>query len=178
MKLCNRKKVIFTGALFQIGGLMLVAMTLLLLISTINHARASTAWPHANGVVTVGVNSPQTGGDANFGNIWYEYEVGGKTFRSNRVSYFEDNQLYKHPEGELVTVFYNPKDCQDACLVTGVSTNAMWRVCFYCGALLWGIVMVFRMFHKIFYTKIEKNAKTSSAEGFAIASIGSVLAGL
>ncbi len=177
MKLCNRKKVIFVGVLFQTGGLMVISVILLLLIATINHAKASTAWPHADGVVTVGINSSQAGTDANVGNIWYEYEVGGKTFRCNRVSYFEENQLYKHPEGELVKVFYNPKDCQDACLVTGVSAMAMFRLWFYGFSFIWGVVMVFRMLYRIFYTKFAKNAKTSTAEGMAVASIGSVLAG-
>lgn len=175
MKFSNRKKVIFVGALFQCGSLMVIAVGLLLLLSNIRHAQASTAWPQVNGVVTAGVESHQVGGDANIGAIWYEYQVGGKTLRSNRVSFFEDNQLYKHPEGELVKVFYNPKETQDACLVTGVSQVAMFKLYFFGFAFICGCAMVVQVMFQLFLEK-EKE-KLSTAEAVAVTSIVTVLGG-
>lgn len=59
----------------------------------------------------------------NFANVTYEYSVGARKLRSNRISISEDlgnfqvaEQLAKYPAGSIVTVYYNPRHPDQAVL--------------------------------------------------------------
>jgi hypothetical protein len=59
----------------------------------------------------------------NFANVVYEYDVGGRKVRNNRVSIGEDlgnfeveETLARYPVGAPVTVYYNPRDPKEAVL--------------------------------------------------------------
>ncbi|OKO69196.1 hypothetical protein AC629_41480 [Bradyrhizobium sp. NAS80.1] len=59
----------------------------------------------------------------NFANVTYEYAVGGRKLRNNRISIGEDlgnfevaEKLAKYPAGSIVTVYYNPRHPDQAVL--------------------------------------------------------------
>lgn len=59
----------------------------------------------------------------NFANVTYEYSVGGRKLRNNRISIGEDlgnfqvaEKLAKYPAGSIVTVYYNPRHPDQAVL--------------------------------------------------------------
>lgn len=59
----------------------------------------------------------------NFANVTYEYSVGGRTLRNNRIMIGEDRgnfevaeNLKKYPAGSTVTVYYNPRHPDQAVL--------------------------------------------------------------
>jgi hypothetical protein len=99
-------------------------------------ARAARAWPSVTGKVVIAgaevrdirvMDSERKGGfrieQRNFANIVYEYSVGGKKLRHNRVSIGEDlgnfqvaETIAKYPAGTIVTVYYNPHHPNEAVL--------------------------------------------------------------
>lgn len=59
----------------------------------------------------------------NFANVTYDYSVGGRKLRNNRISIGEDlgnfevaEKLAKYPAGSIVTVYYNPRHPDQAVL--------------------------------------------------------------
>ena len=171
MNLRNRKKLLLIGALNTTGTLTLLGIYLWALVSGINHAKASMSWPEVPGVVTVASLSQQAGGEHKVGRIWYEYKVAGKTYRSSRVSFAEQDALYKYPEGTVVSVHYNPTMGDDACLVTGISSGAIFSL--FCGfaMFLYGLVVVAFMLHRCFIAKLKDDGKLTAAEKCAMATI-------
>lgn len=118
---------------------MLLAPLALILIAAIVktwQVREARGWPQAAGkVVTsvaevreVKVSDDEREDDyrtenRNFANVTYEYSVGGRKLRCNRVSIGEDlgnfqvaEKLAKYPAGSIVTVYYNPRHPDQAVL--------------------------------------------------------------
>ncbi len=174
----NRKRVIFLGALYQLGSVIVIALMLLLLFDNINHAKASANWPHVMGIVTSGINSQQAYDQSKIGRTWYEYEVDGKVYRCDRVSFFESGEIYNRAQGEVVKVFYNPKDLQDACLVNGVTKIATWRFYFFSFAFLWGFGIAARMVYVLLFVNLNKQANPTAVEKLAAINVASGLSSL
>lgn len=173
-----RKRVIFIGTLYQIGTLTFVSLALLFLVMNMNHAKASAKWPSVEGVVTSGRNSQQVFDQNKVGSTWYQYEVAGKTYRCDRVSFFEPDEIYGRHEGEMVKVFYNPKDAQDACLTNGVTAVAQWRFYLYSFSFLWGIGMFSYMTYTLLFAKFDQRTRMTTAEKVAAVNIISGLGSL
>lgn len=118
---------------------MLLAPLGLLLIAAIVktwQVREARNWPQARGKVVTSVAevrevrvSDQDREEGyrlekrNFANVTYEYAVGGRKLRCNRISIGEDlgnfqvaEQLAKYPAGGIVTVYYNPRHPDQAVL--------------------------------------------------------------
>ena len=108
-------------------------------------ARAAHEWPSTPGKVVISnsevrdvevIDSDREDGhkeeQRNFANIVYEYSVGGKTLRNNRVSIGEDlgnfqvaETIAKYPVGCIVTVYYNPLHPHEAVLERDLP-KGMW----------------------------------------------------
>lgn len=89
------------------------------------HAKTTVEWPSTQGVVTASVFYPRTtekGG--NYGEFDYEYTVGGQRYESDLVSWADTQSAGYHlyEVGDAVEVFYNPKDPQEAVLITGTDS--------------------------------------------------------
>jgi hypothetical protein len=118
---------------------MLLAPLGLILIAAIVktwQVREARNWPRAPGKVVTSVaevrevrvsDSDREEGyrleKRNFANVTYEYAVGGRKLRCNRISIGEDlgnfevaEQLAKYPAGSIVTVYYNPRHPDQAVL--------------------------------------------------------------
>jgi hypothetical protein len=171
MNLRNRKKLLFIGVLNTTGHLTILGLYLCILVSSINHAKASTSWPEAPGVVTVAAVSEQAGVENKVGKIWYEYKLAGTIHRSDRVSFFEQDALYNYPKGTVVSVHYNPKYPKESCLVPGVTSGAIFSM--YCGFALFahGLLMVAIMLHRCFIAKLKDDGKLTGAEKCALATV-------
>ncbi len=118
---------------------MLLAPLGLLLIAAIVktwQVREARNWPQVAGKVVLSVaetrevkvfDDEREGSyrfeSRNFANVTYEYAVGGRKQRCNRISIGEDlgnfqvaEKLAKYPAGSIVTVFYNPRHPDQAVL--------------------------------------------------------------
>ncbi|RXH26262.1 hypothetical protein XH99_22210 [Bradyrhizobium nanningense] len=118
---------------------MLLAPLGLLLVAAIVktwQAREARSWPQAPGKVVTSVaevREVRVSDDdreegyrlekRNFANVTYEYAVGGRKLRCNRISIGEDlgnfqvaEKLAKYPAGSIVTVYYNPRHPDQAVL--------------------------------------------------------------
>lgn len=118
---------------------MLLAPLALVLIAAIVktwQAREARSWPQAPGKVVTSVaelrevrvsDDEREDGyrmeSRNFANVTYEYSVGGRKLRCNRISIGEDlgnfqvaEKLAKYPAGSIVTVYYNPRHPDQAVL--------------------------------------------------------------
>lgn len=118
---------------------MLLAPLGLILVAAIVktwQVREARGWPQAPGKVVVSVaevrevrvsDDEREDGyrleNRNFANVTYEYSVGGRKLRSNRISIGEDlgnfqvaEKLAKYPAGSIVTVYYNPRHPDQAVL--------------------------------------------------------------
>jgi hypothetical protein len=99
-------------------------------------AREARSWPQVSGKVVTSVaelrevrvsDDEREDGyrteNRNFANVTYEYSVGGRKLRNNRISIGEDlgnfqvaEKLAKYPAGSIVTVYYNPRHPDQAVL--------------------------------------------------------------
>ncbi|MGY8679826.1 DUF3592 domain-containing protein [Bradyrhizobium sp. UFLA05-153] len=99
-------------------------------------AREARSWPQTSGKVVTSaaeVREVQVSDDEredgyrlesrNFANVVYEYSVGGRKLRNNRISIGEDlgnfqvaEKLAKYPAGSVVSVYYNPRHPDQAVL--------------------------------------------------------------
>ncbi|PSO19553.1 DUF3592 domain-containing protein [Bradyrhizobium sp. MOS003] len=118
---------------------MLLAPLGLILVAAIVktwQVREARNWPQAPGKVMTSVaelrdvkvfDDDREGGSRlesrNFANVTYEYSVGGRKLRCNRISIGEDlgnfevaEKLAKYPAGRVVTVYYNPRHPDQAVL--------------------------------------------------------------
>ncbi|MBR0951529.1 DUF3592 domain-containing protein [Bradyrhizobium canariense] len=118
---------------------MLLAPLGLILVAAIVktwQVREARNWPQAPGKVITSVaelrdvkvfDDDREGGSRlesrNFANVIYEYSVGGRKLRNNRISIGEDlgnfqvaEKLAKYPAGSVVTVYYDPRHPDQAVL--------------------------------------------------------------
>jgi len=118
---------------------MLLAPLALILVAAIVktwQAREARSWPTVSGKVVKSVaevreervpDDEREDGyrteSRNFANVTYEYSVGGRKLRCNRISIGEDlgnfqiaEKLAKYPAGSIVTVYYNPRHPDQAVL--------------------------------------------------------------
>ncbi|EJN13030.1 Protein of unknown function (DUF3592) [Bradyrhizobium sp. YR681] len=118
---------------------MLLAPLALILVAAIVktwQAREARSWPQTPGKVVTSIaelrevrvsDDEREGGyrmeSRNFANVTYEYSVGGRKLRCNRISIGEDlgnfqvaEKLAKYPAGSIVTVYYNPRHPEQAVL--------------------------------------------------------------
>jgi hypothetical protein len=118
---------------------MLLAPLALILVAAIVktwQVREARGWPQAPGKVVTSVaelrdvkvfdDDREEGSrleSRNFANVTYEYSVGGRKLRNNRISIGEDlgnlevaEKLAKYPAGSIVTVYYNPRHPDQAVL--------------------------------------------------------------
>jgi hypothetical protein len=141
---------------------MLLAPLGLLLVAAIVktwQVREARNWPQAPGKVVTSVAevrevrvSDQDREEGyriesrNFANVTYEYTVGSRKLRCNRISIGEDlgnsevaKQLAKYPAGSIVTVYYNPRHPDQAVLERDLP-KGLWGCLGIGTAIVLGIV--------------------------------------
>lgn len=107
----------------QIAGAVLFVLGLILLpisYSKDRETREAQDWAVVSGRVRESRIRGDSGGP--FGFVEYEYEVGRKLYRSNRVSFESTRSTIdttRYPESATVQVFYNPEKPNDAVLDRG-----------------------------------------------------------
>ena len=119
-------------------AMLLAPLALILIAAVVKtwQAREARSWPQAPGKVVTSVaevrevrvsDDEREDGyrteNRNFANVTYEYSVGGRKLRNNRISIGEDlgdfqvaEKLAKYPAGSIVTVYYNPRHPDQAVL--------------------------------------------------------------
>jgi hypothetical protein len=119
-------------------AMLLAPLGLLLIAATIKtwQVREARDWPQVAGKVVTSVaevREVEVSDDEreegfrlesrNFANVTYEYAVGGRKLRCNRISIGEDlgnfqvaEKLAKYPAGSIVTVYHNPRHPEQAVL--------------------------------------------------------------
>lgn len=77
--------------------------------------------------------------------IKYEYEIKGKLLINDKVSLgkntFADATVKQFPKGKDVTVYYNPKNPQEAVLVQGATWGA-FKIVFFIGGILLALLLI------------------------------------
>ncbi|WP_128920046.1 DUF3592 domain-containing protein [Bradyrhizobium nanningense] len=123
---------------WSVYAMLLAPLGLLLVAAIVKtwQAREARSWPQAPGKVVTSVaevREVRVSDDdreegyrlekRNFANVTYEYAVGGRKLRCNRISIGEDlgnfqvaEKLAKYPAGSIVTVYYNPRHPDQAVL--------------------------------------------------------------
>jgi hypothetical protein len=157
-----RRNLLLIGVIFEVTTLIAIVLGSWVLGSAVMHAYSSTKWPETKGTVTVGTDSAQVGNASQVGAIWYEYLIAGKTYRSSRVTFFTENELYQRRQGETVKVFYNPIDLSDSCLVTGVGTGALIEICLYAFLILSGLLTLSLLVYEFCIKKTDETGKGNS----------------
>ena len=114
----SKRNLVIMGTLFEAGFLLLSTVVSIVLASTVIHDQSSAKWSEVNGKIYLGANNPLFAGD-----IWYEYRVGTKAYRSSRVSFSRPVELNRFKDGAVVKVFYDPTDQSTSVLVPGASTT-------------------------------------------------------
>ncbi len=82
--------------------------------------------------------------------IDYEYQVGGKSYRSNRIAYEGQNRnqtvalLNRYPKGKSVEVFYDPDDPEEAVLERGMKKGSYFMPIFGAVWGLFGLLIAFK----------------------------------
>jgi hypothetical protein len=165
----KHRNILLVGAIFQVMFTISAALALGIFLSTIMHAHSSANWPLTTGKVVVGSNSKQLGDQTGVGSIWYEYQIGNKSYRSDRVTFFEQNGVLQHKEGDVVDVFYNPSDYSDSCLVRGVSLGASLRLSAYVLSFVIAVCVLFQLLYARFSQKA--NEKDYTSKMFAMTAI-------
>ncbi len=128
-------------------AMLLAPLGLILIAATVKtwQAREVRSWPLTSGKVVTSVaevrevrvsDDEREDGyrmeQRNFANVVYEYSVGGRKVRNNRISIGEDlgnfqvaEKLAKYPAGSVVTVYYNPRHREQAVLERDLP-KGMW----------------------------------------------------
>lgn len=108
---------------FQIAGAIVFALGLILLpisYTRDRQTRLAREWGEVSGrVIQSQIRSDSSGP---FGFVEYEYRVGGKAYRSNRVRFESTRSTIdtsRYPESATVQVFYNPANPDEAVLDRG-----------------------------------------------------------
>lgn len=128
-------------------AMLLAPLGLILIAATVKtwQAREARSWPQTSGKVVSSVaevrdvrvsDDDREDGyrleQHNFANVVYEYSVDGRKLSCNRISIGEDpgdfqvaERLAKYPAGSIVTVYYNPRDPEQAVLERDMP-KGMW----------------------------------------------------
>lgn len=110
-------------------------------------------WDSVEGVVTyseVWTSTSSEGGPSYCLEVRYEYVVNQITYSGDRVSYSSENSCDSwsadsdedYPEGENVTVYYDPSNPNESVLETGLSAISPFMCCFIIFPLI-GIFLLF-----------------------------------
>lgn len=104
-------------------GLGIIAAVLLLLFSlnNINKSRAAAKWDVYEGEVTRELSR----GLNYFGGVWleYSYEVNGNKYQGTEIGYGISRPQTELKKGQLVRVYVNPTNANEAVLEVGVVRN-------------------------------------------------------
>nr|WP_256467024.1 DUF3592 domain-containing protein [Bradyrhizobium sp. 199] len=142
-------------------AMLLAPLGLLLIAAVVKtwQVREARNWPQAPGKVVTSVaelreirvsDSDREDGyrleKRNFANVTYEYAVGSRKLRYNRISIGEDlgnfevaEKLAKYPAGSIVTVYYNPRHPDQAVLERDLP-KGLWGCLGIGTAIVLGIV--------------------------------------
>lgn len=142
-------------------AMLLAPLGLLLVAAVVKtwQVREARNWPQAPGKVVTSVaevrevrvsDSDREEGyrleKRNFANVTYEYAIGGRKLRCNRISIGEDlgnfevaEKLAKYPSGSIVTVYYNPRHPDQAVLERDLP-KGLWGCLGIGTAIVLGIV--------------------------------------
>ncbi|GMO93713.1 DUF3592 domain-containing protein [Bradyrhizobium sp. TM239] len=142
-------------------AMLLAPLGLILIAAAVKtwQVREARNWPQAPGKVVTSVaevreirvsDSDREDGyrleKRNFANVTYEYAVGGRKLRCNRISIGEDlgnfevaEKLAKYPAGSIVTVYYNPRHPDQAVLERDLP-KGLWGCLGIGTAIVLGIV--------------------------------------
>ena len=158
--------------LLKVGALFLLLVGLFCLVAggmTLRKAKASRSWPTTTGKVLSAKVVEVKGRRTRYRpKVEYEYEVGGKTLRSDQV-WVDGSRDYPRIEkaddavdrfrvGKKVTVFYDPADPSESALVVGTESSA-WTILFAGGFML--LVSPFLLF------KARRRTAAAPAPSFA-----------
>jgi len=110
-------------------------------------------WEPADGVIKnsgVSSSSDGEGGTTYCLHVSYEYTVDGQNYGGNRVSYSSENSCNSwsqnadddYPEGEKITVYYDPGDPSESVLEPGLSGVNFFMCCFFIFPLV-GLFLLF-----------------------------------
>jgi len=120
---------------------------------------ASANWPTVEGAVT----NWHPGARSSTVSIYYKYEVDGRTYHGDRVSYrpfsglFSSQKLLKeYPEGKVVTVHYNPDNPEVAILEPGFRAGTLVVFAGSIGVIL---VAVFALRHGLTLSELVELVK-------------------
>jgi hypothetical protein len=143
--------VVVFGILFVLGGLGGIGYG----VHTTFQASRMERWPTAEALVIhsrVRVQTPDEGGSSTYiADIRYQYEVGGGTYTSDRITsagYGTSNSsrakamVHRYPVGEKVTAHYDPGDVSYAVLETHWDRIYLLAFAAGFGGLLLGVLML------------------------------------
>lgn len=122
-------------------------------------ARESVNWPSAAGKILSSEQEKRTSTEGK-GNskksktyyvavINYEYQVDGKIYTSNRIGFHGQSDVCsnalvnKYPKGKSVSVFYCPKNPEEAVLETGVKNEGYFFPVFGGFIILFGLFLAY-----------------------------------
>jgi hypothetical protein len=126
----------FFSRIFPLPFILAGALTLYFGCRSLQRAKASIAWPTAEGVVkqsSVEYHSSDKGGGTYHAEVMYDFVVKGTTFSGNRVAfgdYGSSNPSHargivnRYPQGKAVTVHHMPGNPEDSVLEPGVQAQA------------------------------------------------------
>ncbi len=136
------------------------------LYSEYDHANSSLRWPAVDGVIVfdVGINGTKDGSGED--SVFYEYAVGGKTYRSCVERFLESASLSRGQVGETIKVFYNPTNPLDACLSPGLSNITFSRFIVLV-AFVSGFIFFLCRFLLTFVFPSEMKVRTVSREALS-----------
>lgn len=109
--------------------------------SAVLRQQASTSWPNTEGKVLACEYHEDRDDDRYWASITYHYEVGGRSFKGQRVTLDSGSAgsgspsaalafAERHPVDSAIRVYYDPQDLGSAVLETGVAVE-----CWYLAAL-------------------------------------------
>ena len=110
------------------GGLAYLVLAVICFVGagfTLSNSSGLETWPNTQGIVTMSYvdhGIPDTSQRNTRYQFSYEYQVDGKTYRSDRYSYAsvggnQSEGVKRFNKGDKVTVFYNPDDPSSATLI-------------------------------------------------------------
>lgn len=124
-------------------GLGIVAAGMLFLSSVSNMVKSTAAkdWPVHSGVVTEEIRS----GFSYYGGNWlqYTYEVEGKKYRGGRIGFGISRPLTQLKDGQIIQVYVNPVDNNDAVIAVGIVRGHFIGLVFSAG-FVWVAFVIWR----------------------------------
>jgi hypothetical protein len=115
------KKYQHLRSLFFGLGIIAAVMLLLFSLSNITKSRAAEKWDVHEGMVTRELSR----GLNYFGGTWleYSYEVNGNKYQGTEIGYGISRPQTELKKGQLVRVYVNPANANEAVLEVGVARN-------------------------------------------------------